>query len=271
MKVNSNIAYYVSEGCISNNISPFFNLSLFSIDSLAPTKTYVKLCTLNACSILNKLLRVCELVCENDVDLAAITETRLNDNDHINVGAGLGFVHRPRSKVDRTGGGRGGGTGLLYKDEILVVQQGGASENRSFEFDCYLISDGSFQLKLINIYRPPKLSTCVFLAVFKKFLNEHLLGDIPVIITGDFNIHVDTDKHESKKFKKLLNLHSCTQHVNFATQKVGGHSLDLVISRDLDNIIVGRPWPVYWPDPPPRPLSDHYPVMCLLRAPTGIL
>lgn len=212
----------------------------------------------------------------------------LNDGDRIGPVPGLRFVHRPRSEAARLlargkaarlrgrRGRSGGGTALLYKDTILVDQQLiEGSEYKSFEFACYCTSIGSFRLNLINIYRPPRLSTRIFFQVFGEFLQEHLLGDVPVIITGDFNIHFDSNTYASRSFKKLLNSHSCTQHVDFPTHEgrrnLPGHTLDLVISRNSDNIIVGRPWAIPWPDPPPPTLSDHYPVMCLLRVPTGIL
>ena len=222
--------------------------------------SYLKLCTVNIRSMRSKSASVFDFISENKADLYAFTETWLTDNDsaliHDIVPAGHRFVHCPRT------GRRGGGTALLFKD-TLDVQQVLAGEKRSFEFACYHVSLKSFQLKLVNIYRPPysdahPVSMSVFTSEFNEFIQEYLLCNIPLIITGDFNIHVDVDNHESRSFTDLLESFSCIQHVNFSTH-LHGHTLDLIISRKSDNIIVGRPWP--------GPLlSDHFSVMCELNS-----
>jgi len=71
----------------------------------------------------------------------------------------------------------------------------------------------------------------------------------PLMVTGDFNIHVDdaTNIHVSK-FTDILSCHSLRQHVTSPTH-VHGHTLDLLITRDDQSVAV---LPV---DPPL--LSDH--------------
>ena len=72
---------------------------------------------------------------------------------------------------------------------------------------------------------------------------KKLLSCIPLLVTGDFNIHVDCeDNPESRSFADLLESLCCTQHVQFCTH-THGHTLDLLISRQSDNVIVGQPWP----------------------------
>ncbi|XP_041464616.1 uncharacterized protein LOC121415481 [Lytechinus variegatus] len=228
--------------------------------SISTHSSYLQLCTVNVRSVRSKSASLLDFVCESKADLYAMTETWLTDNDsaiiHDIIPDGHRFVHCPRTVR------RGGGTALLFKDN-LDVHQVLAGEKRSFEFACYHISLKSFQLKLINIYRPPysdahPVPMSVFMSEFNDFIQEHLLSNIPVIITGDFNIHVDVDNQESRLFMDLLESFSCIQHVDCSTH-IHGHTLDLVISRKSDNIIVGRPWPGSL-------ISDHFPVFCHLNS-----
>ena len=46
---------------------------------------------------------------------------------------------------------------------------------------------------------------------------------------------------EADRLCSILYSHGLTQHINGATHK-GGHTLDLVISRELSSIIVGFPY-----------------------------
>ena len=58
-----------------------------------------------------------------------------------------------------------------------------------------------------------------------------------LIILGDFNIHVDScDDAEGGQFSDLLDAFGLKQHVSGSTH-VRGHTLDLVISREADDII----------------------------------
>jgi len=68
---------------------------------------------------------------------------------------------------------------------------------------------------------------------------------------GDFNVHVDDGSEaRSAAFLDILNSFALTQHIQQATH-VGGHTLDLVITRDavIDNISVL-----------PLSVSDHFPL-----------
>ena len=59
----------------------------------------------------------------------------------------------------------------------------------------------------------------------------------PILITGHFNFHVDNsmDLHASA-FLDLLDSLNLEQHVHSVTQ-VTGHTLDLIITHKMDNII----------------------------------
>ena len=58
-------------------------------------------------------------------------------------------------------------------------------------------------------------------------MQNHLLSNIPILVAGDFNIHVDVSG-DSQSFLDLLESLCCTQLVDFSTHK-HGHTLDLLI------------------------------------------
>ena len=68
---------------------------------------------------------------------------------------------------------------------------------------------GSHQLRVV-IYRPPystnhRVTLNSFLREFSDYLETVLLSSAPLIITGDFNIHVDdVENHDVICFSDLL-------------------------------------------------------------------
>ena len=79
-----------------------------------------------------------------------------------------------------------------------------------------------------------------------------------VVITGDFNIHIDNvNDRDGMKLRDLLDIANLTQHVNGVTH-LHGHTLDLLISRTTSStvtkvdLITGLP-------------SDHNAVHCLIN------
>ena len=65
-----------------------------------------------------------------------------------------------------------------------------------------------------------------------------MLSKVPLFISGDFNFHLDVSGDvDAAKFAEAMCL---TQHVRSPTH-IQGHILDLVITRNSDNIIKGRP------------------------------
>jgi len=112
----------------------------------------------------------------------------------------------------------GGGTGLLFKGSIYVSNITSGSKS-SFEFAEYLLSAGSFRLRLAIVYRPPyfqhhPVTINTFLEEFSGYLESIILSSEPLFLTGDFNIHVD-DPNDSAAdyFRELLESMSLTQHV----------------------------------------------------------
>ena len=158
-------------------------------------------------------------------------------------------------------GRHGGGTGVLFRNN-LTVNRVSAAELRSFEYSEWNIKAGTRRIRLVVVYRIPysdihPVSTTIFFDEFAKFLESAVLCTDQLLITGDFNIHVDvTDDVDAVKLQELLESTGLQQHVNVPTH-IRGHTLDLIITRHSENIVTSPPRTDYI-------FSDHMPVHCNL-------
>ena len=76
---------------------------------------------------------------------------------------------------------------------------------------------------------------------FASYMESIILTPEPLIITGDFNIHVNnTNDSDACEFLDLLASLGLKQHVIGPTHE-GGHTLDLVITRQYDQVIKSAP------------------------------
>ena len=110
--------------------------------------------------------------------------------------------------------------------------------NESFRSFEYL--DPSFinlrSLRIIVLYRPPisagnGLNVDLFLDEFSTLFEEVVPCSSELLISGDFNFHVDVAEDDNVfKLTSLPNTFDLQQLVNVSTH-VLGHTLDLVITR----------------------------------------
>ena len=208
-------------------------------------QTCINVCCLNARSVKNKTLSLCDYIISNDFDTLAITETWLVTSvDRICIGELVPQGYKMQH-VTRGGSKRGGGIAVIHKSTINIrlLSSSSDSEYANFEFmDCNVMIN-SHSLRLAVIYRPPPsrengLQTSVFLEQeWPSFLSKYATHDKDIIIVGDLNFHLDipTDR-DASKFTSLLESCGMSQHVHEPTH-VGGHTLDVVITRDTDNIV----------------------------------
>jgi hypothetical protein len=191
------------------------------------------------------------------LDLLAITETWLNDD----IGdvilrdvcpAGYSAIHCPRAS------GREEGIALLFRDSIRVNGLNVDFKPASFEYLPASLSVNGNTICLVVIYRSPSLSPSLFLTEFADLLELLLPTPSKLLIVGDFNIHVDTKSNlVCQKFLSFLESCDLLQHVSGPTH-ISGHTLDLVISRSVDSLVLNCD--VF------DPLSDHYAVHWLANA-----
>ena len=93
-----------------------------------------------------------------------------------------------------------------------------------------------------------------------EYLESVILFPHPVLITGDFNVHVDNPSNDDAlKFLDLLESLGLEQHVHEATH-THGHTLDLVITRIGDYILQETPKPDFC-------ISDHFSIISKIVLP----
>ena len=125
------------------------------------------------------------------------------------------------------------------------------------------MTTSDLKLRLAIIYRPlysltHPVTTDVFFIEFADNLESVILSSEPLVITGDFNIHVDVvDDRDSIKLLKLLESMALKQHVNTPTHEFG-HTLYLIITHSSDSIISSPPKSDHF-------LSDHSAMLCGLK------
>ena len=210
----------------------------------------------NARSVCNKCLEVRELTLDSALDVLCITETWLHgdirDDPIITelTPDGFKFEHVPRTT-------RGGGVGVLLREELS------ATNRTKWEMQSMECMDISLPTKpptrLIMLYRPPSGLFGTFLSEMDHLMSEVIMCGGHLVITGDFNAHVDTAalNTEAGAFMQLMDSYGLDQLVQNPTH-TAGHTLDLVFIRSPADIS-----PVV--EVIDACLSDHKLVKCYLQ------
>ena len=144
---------------------------------------------------------------------------------------GYRVIHIPRSHS------AGGGVGIIFKNSIRL------NTSLTDQYHSFELMD--FHLRMVRcvrfllVYRPPSLSTSLFLEEFSKLL-EHITADLrhkQLLIVVNFNIHVDNPNDATaRQFLDVLDSFDLVQHVSEKTH-ANGHTLDLVISNAKDHFV----------------------------------
>ena len=127
----------------------------------------------------------------------------------------------------------------------------------SFEYLATFLSIHSSCFLLLVIYRPPSSNLNLFISEFSTFFELLAIAPGKLIISGDFNIHVDKLCPVSTQFLSLIDSFDVQQHVCEHTH-IHGHFLDLVLSRAHEKPIVDLFLS--------KLISDHFAVHWLVRA-----
>ncbi|KAK2138836.1 hypothetical protein LSH36_2340g00003, partial [Paralvinella palmiformis] len=198
---------------------------------------------INCQSICNKSDEISDVVKDMDLDALVITETWLTGNvsDQKIVGdvtpAGYSFHHAARIHK------KGGGVGILLRDS-LKCETHLRFQAKSFENYQLTFISGGISVCVAIIYRlhPAKkngLKAADFFKEFSVFVDSLASNSGHLLILGDFNIHWDCQRNaDTKQLADIRRSANLRQHVQERTHRQG-HILDLVISRDDDNLIKG--------------------------------
>ena len=193
-----------------------------------------------------------EYIVNTNIDILSLTETWLDCDKHSSVIPEVLPSGYRIQAITRPDGRQGGGIALIYREcmklKILQID----TLCTTFEKHLVTVQIGNLHFTLMTVYRPPpspsnKLKIADFYVEWPLLLDELNSSTHKVIIVGDINIHLDEfNKHDTSKFLSMIKSVGMLQHVDKPTHK-SGHILDVVITRESDNIIVG---PVQVNDPP---------------------
>ena len=193
----------------------------------------------NARSIANKIDQFQVEVCDNKVDICAITETWIRKDDIEAITNEVPPIGYKIFSKPRTTGRNGGGLALVYKDYLTVNEL--IAENHIFntmEIQVYHVRLDHISINLYVIYRIPSMSIISFCDELSQVLEDDIARSAnKTLFVGDFNIHVDdSSDSDTITFMDLLDSYNMLNKVTFPTH-VKHHSLDLVIE-NRDNTVV---------------------------------
>ncbi len=170
----------------------------------------------------------------NDFDVIVLSETwHINSSDlplRRSAPSGYSIADAPRPGHAGDYGTNHGGIAVVCRDSLAVRLITLPVTPTSFEILVCHVNPA--KLVLVNIYRPSSLSISeLFFEEFISVLEITCAYGSEIILSGDFNIHVD-DLNDAiaRRFLELLDAFDLLQHVTTATHACG-HTLDLVISR----------------------------------------
>ncbi|XP_030212422.1 uncharacterized protein LOC115543895 [Gadus morhua] len=206
---------------------------------------------LNVRSMSKHIDEVLEVIENHKLDFLCTTETWLNPSNYNTVLSAASpstfKFHHEAGQDEPVRGVEGtvyGGVAIQYKDENKEKEQERICFSPTFKpvFDIVAMVLENDKLEvpvvLVNLYISPKKIKAHFGEFVRHF--EELLcilkkkGYDHVIITGDFNIHMDNPEDPSvQTFCDLLVRLGLNQHTHGATRYPGGHTLDLVITLDV--------------------------------------
>lgn len=243
---------------------------------LNPGPPNLNICILNARSILHPLHKaaIFDLVNTHHPHIVALSETWVRATTTPSeladaTPSGFSLISQPRSNSNCSNDSStiGGGLAFLIKEPYTPLS--GPSHMHTFstfETLSLTISTSTGKLTIFNIYRPPTSSKhtgtfSMFMSQFESFLSSIAPTPHNILITGDFNIHVnDLSNQNTTAFLTLLDAYNLKQLVDFPTH-IGNNTLDLLIVPDQLASSLSLSSSCITP-------SDHYPILCTLNAST---
>src|SRR6267154_1266267 len=245
--------------------------------SLSSTLTFSCLNSRSVSSIsplLDKPAFLQDFISDHAIDILAVTETWLTPAtlpSTLNSLTPLGYsiLHSPRPV------GKGGGLALIFRS-FLKVSSISLLLFSSFESAAYHVTFASSSFILLLIYRPPPTTKSTipptpvsnsfssFFSDFSLLLEDLVASPSELIITGDFNLHLDDSScSKSTSFLSLLHTFDLTQLVSFSTHS-DGHTLDLLITRASSSILSNIDYSIL-----PSSFSDHSAILSSLNVPSS--
>ena len=203
---------------------------------------------MNTQSLKSKKDQILHHVMNRKANLAIITETWLRDNDTDKIWMDACELNKNGYKlqVQNKGEGRGGGIGVVYRDNITVNKVDGGS-HPSFEFAVWSVKFTTVHLSLIAIHYPCSTmqnnTDNQFIDQFTEWLSENLPTLPNVVITRDFNMHVNYKEWDNNTliFTNTLEALGLLICHDFQTHRLG-NTLDYLITEINSQIQIDKCW-----------------------------
>ena len=167
----------------------------------------------NCQSIVNKTHTIQVETASHNIDLCALTETWIKQEDNTTILAccPLNYKAIPMPRPIKTSSG----IAIIYKDR-LKVSQNNAYEYTTMECTDFIVSTSSNDKNtyLAVIYWPLDTSTIAFLMDLANYMERNINITGNLILFGDFNIHVNNTQSPdtpSILMTFLTVLDSCTK------------------------------------------------------------
>ena len=223
---------------------PNFNLKqnvvLSNLLSIQPSKerhNHLCLAHVNAQSIRNKIGPFQHYLLDEKIDLCAITETWLKPDDVIHLDEidppGYDILSKPRCD-----GRHGGGVALAYKSSIKVNNITHTDQPTGLEYMNVHVKFRNKTLNLYIIYRYPNTSVLQFTETLANILESNILSNHgELILTGDFNIHMDKPHlTDTILFNDLLESFNLANRVAFPTH-LSQHTIYLMLFEAQSTVV----------------------------------
>ena len=172
-----------------------------------------------------------EHLIDSDADVVFISETWMesekNDVTAMIKDRGYKLLHNRRKNREKD---TGGGVGVIVKGTMSAKQLSSAHFS-SFEHTMVNLKlTNSTKFLVVTIYRLQFISQCTFMEEFSGFLEMLSVMQESWIISGDMNLHMETDEHYATAMKDIFQTFNLVQYVNFPTHNLG-HTLDVVLAQ----------------------------------------
>ena len=193
--------------------------------------------TLNCRSAIRKDSFIGQILREEKIDFAVLTETWFSDHKQHQFETSDLNQYGYKISVTNRQNRIGGGIALTHRN-TYTSRRISHGVTRSFEFGIWQHILKNITLHIMGVYRPPSLATNTqFISDFSEFIEGIVPQYSNLMIIGDFNLHIDDNSSTTADFKDSLFSMGLTQHVDFSTH-TGGNILDLVITEATNGVYV---------------------------------
>ena len=208
---------------------------------------------LNCRSICNKTGKVSETIEDGRLDVLVATETWHHSSDDISLREATPTGYSVVDAV-RTADPDYGGIAFFHRSRFKCVRVP-LPRLVTFEGLCVRMSAGGESFTFLSVYRAGSAKpSLAFFDELSTVLEQLVVQGGPIIIGGDFNIHVEkASDPDAVRFADLLSSFNLVQHVTGPTHVSGG-TLDVVVTFADYNVTDVTA------DPPT--ISDHGLVTC---------